>query len=83
MFNVEEATTTRTLDECNKATDDFFDMQPYEDLGLLSNTSDNAEKIKYPDGNVKYKLEGVAHQMAWATVQSGYAKFRRGKTRVS
>ena len=54
-------------------------MRPYEDLGLLSNNQMMQEKIKYPDGNVKYKLEGVAHQIAWATVQSGHAKFGREK----
>ena len=37
VFNVKEATTSRTPDECKEATDGFFDMQPYEDLGLLVN----------------------------------------------
>ena len=79
MGNTEEATTTSTPDESKEATDDTFDMQPYEDLGLLSNTTDNAEKIKCPNDNVNYKLEGVAHQIAWAMVQSSHAKNRRGK----
>ena len=54
---VEEATTTRTLDECNKATADFFDMQPYEDLWLLSNTSENAKKsnILMATGSTNWK----------------------------
>lgn len=69
----EEATTTRTPDECNESTRDFFDMQPHEDLGLLGNTSENAEKIKYPKGNANYELEGVARQIAWVTIQSGRA----------
>ena len=68
MGNAEEVTTSSTLDEGKEATHDTFDMYPYEGLGLLSNTSDNAEKIKYPNGNVNCKLEGFAHQIAWATV---------------
>ena len=79
MGNTEEATTTSTPDEGKEATDDTFDIQPYEDLGLLSNTPDNEEKIKYSNGNVNYKLEGVVHQIAWATVQSSHAEIRRGK----
>ena len=46
VSSMKEATTTSTPGECKEATDDTFDMQPYEDLGFLSNTSDNAEKNK-------------------------------------
>lgn len=54
-----------------------------DDLGLLENTPDNREKIQYPNGNVTYRVEGMKHQIAWATIQTGHNRTRKGKRKNS
>ena len=38
-------------------------------IPFIDDTFENADKIQYPNGEHKYKLRGLNHQIAWATLQ--------------
>ena len=39
----------------------------YKDLGFIDDTMENVNKIRFPDGNIKYKVRGNASQIQSAT----------------
>ena len=61
------------------SNDESTNETSFMELGLIRNTLENAEKIQFPDKNTTYKIDGLKHQVAWATVQRGHSSCRRGK----
>ena len=53
----------------------------YDDsLGFIDETIENVNKIRFPNGNVKYKVRGVELILGWCRVQFSRYRSRNGDT---